>query len=200
MLTIVSSPAETPLDFGFELICGAMLNTLRGLLNRSDLQLHLEVPYPAPAHAARYYEVFGGDVRFNCVSGRIAFRRDLLPTPLPSSNPALRNLYENECARLLSDLEEEESVSEQTLRLMRKLEGQYPQMPQVAKMLNLSARTYRRRLESEHRSYQELLDQVRAEHAPAAVQYRLHNRLQRHLEFPPRLPEMDRSLTGGRAA
>ncbi|MCB1701712.1 MAG: AraC family transcriptional regulator [Pseudomonadales bacterium] len=170
VLTIVSSPAETPLDFGFELICGAMLNTLRGLLNRSDLQLHLEVPYPAPAHAARYYEVFGGDVRFNCVSGRIAFRRDLLPTPLPSSNPALRNLYENECARLLSDLEEEESVSEQTLRLMRKLEGQYPQMPQVAKMLNLSARTYRRRLESEHRSYQELLDQVRAEHATRYLQ------------------------------
>jgi AraC-like DNA-binding protein len=147
-----------------------MLNTLRGLLNRHDLQLHLEVPYPAPAHAARYFEVFGPDVRFDCVTGRIAFQRDLLLTPLPSSNPALRSLYESECARLLADLEETTSVAEQTLRLMRKLEGQYPQMPQTAKMLNLSPRTYRRRLESEQRSYQELLDQVRAEHATRYLQ------------------------------
>jgi AraC-like DNA-binding protein len=170
VLTIVSSLAETPLDFGFELMCGAMLNTLRGLLNRTDFQLRLEVPYPAPAHADRYYEVFGPRVHFNCVAGRIAFRKDLLPSPLPSSNPALRSLYEGECARLLADLEEENSVAEQTLRLMRKLEGQYPQMPQTANMLNLSARTYRRRLKREQRSYQALLDQVRAEHATRYLQ------------------------------
>ena len=170
VLTMVSSLAETPLDFAYELICGAMLNTLQGLLNRHDLQLHLEVPYPRPAHAERYFEVFGPDVQFNCVAGRIAFDRHLLHTPLPSSNPALRSLYENECARLLADLEEEPSVAEQTLRLMRKLEGQYPDMPQTAKMLNLSPRTYRRRLESENCSYQELLDQVRAEHATRYLQ------------------------------
>jgi AraC-like DNA-binding protein len=170
VLTIVSSLAETPFDFGFELICGAILNTLRGLLNRDDLRLQLEVPYAEPAHAARYFEVFGPDVQFNCVTGRIAFARELLSTPLPSSNPALRSLYEGECARLLVDLQEATSVAEQTLRLMRKLEGQYPQMPQTAKMLNLSARTYRRRLASEQRSYQDLLDQVRAEHATRYLQ------------------------------
>ena len=54
--------------------------------------------------------------------------------------------------------------------LMRKLEGQYPQMPQTAKMLHLSPRTYRRRLAREQRSYQELLDQVRAEHATRYLQ------------------------------
>jgi AraC-like DNA-binding protein len=71
---------------------------------------------------------------------------------------------------LLADLEEETSVAELTLRLMRKLEGQYPQMPQTAKLLNLSPRTYRRRLEEENRSYQELLDQVRAEQATRYLQ------------------------------
>lgn len=170
VITTVNSLADIPLDFGFELMCGAILNTLRGLLNRPDLLLRVEVPYTEPPHGARYHEVFGPDVRFNCVAGRIAFHRDLLQTPLPSSNPALRSLYEGECARLLADLEEENSVAEQTLRLMRKLEGQYPQMPQIAKMLNLSSRTYRRRLASENRSFQELLDQVRAEHATRYLQ------------------------------
>jgi AraC-like DNA-binding protein len=98
------------------------------------------------------------------------FNRDLLSTPLPSSNPALRSLYEAECARLLADLQEADSVAEQTLRLLRKLEGQYPQMPQVAKMLNLSPRTYRRRLDEGKCSYQGLLDKVRAEHATRYLQ------------------------------
>ena len=68
--------------------------------------LRMELPYPEPAHSAFYYKVFGEDVHFDCVRGRILFHRDLLDTPLPSSNPALRNLYEAECARLLADLEE----------------------------------------------------------------------------------------------
>lgn len=170
VLTAVSSFADTPETFSYELLYGAMLNTLRGLLNRPDLQLHIEVPYPAPAHAPLYFEILGEDVHFACVSSRIAFHRDILATPLPSSNPALRTLYEQECARLLADLEEENSIAEQTLQLLRKLEGQYPQMPQTAKMLNLSPRTYRRRLDEEQQSYQALLDRVRAEHATRYLQ------------------------------
>jgi AraC-like DNA-binding protein len=170
VLTTVSDLGETPLIFDFELLSGAMLNTLRGLLNRQDFRLQLDVPYPAPAHAHRYHEVFGPAVRFNQVRGRIALPSSLLQAPLPASNPALRSLYEGECARLLADLQEEGSVSEQTLSLMRKLEGQYPQMPQTAKMLNMSPRTYRRRLEREGHSYQQLLDRVRAEHATRFLQ------------------------------
>ena len=170
VLTTVSSFAEGPQHFGYELMYGAIANTLKGLLITSDLKLHIEVPYPRPTHADRYYEVFGPDVHFGCVRGRVAFHRDLLATPLPSSNPALRTLYDAECARLLNDLEGEHSVAEQTLQLLRKLEGQYPQMPQIAKMLNLSPRTYRRRLANENQSYQELLDKVRAEHATRYLQ------------------------------
>ena len=61
-------------------------------------------------------------------------------------------------------------MAAQTLQLLRKLEGQYPQMPQIAEILSLSPRTYRRRLEEEGHSYQELLDQVRAEHATRYLQ------------------------------
>lgn len=170
ILTMVTTPAEASLEFGYELFYGALINTLRGLLNAPELTLHMEFPYPEPAHCALYYEVFGAELIFDKVQGRILFDRDLLSTALPSSNPVLRNLYEAECARLLADLEEEKSVAERTLRLLRKLEGQYPQMPQIAAMLNLSPRTYRRRLDEEQQSFQRLLDQVRAEHATRHLQ------------------------------
>lgn len=151
--------------FSHELLYAAILNTLRGLLNHPVLPMKVELPYPAPPHQARYREVFGEDVHFNCPRGAISFPSALLHAPLPSSNTVLRTLYEQECARLLADLEEDGSVAEQTLRLLRKLEGQYPQMPQIAQMLNMSPRTYRRRLQLEKESFQELLDSVRAEHA-----------------------------------
>jgi len=170
VLTIVNDTPFAAAEFGHELIAAAVLNTLRELLNKPDLVAHIEMPYPRPAHGERYLEVFGDNVSFNCVSARICFDSQLLEQLLPSSNPALRALYENECARLLVDLEEEQSVAEQTLRLLRKFEGQYPQMPQLASMLNFSPRTYRRRLDEENQSFQELLDRVRAEHATRYLQ------------------------------
>ncbi len=170
ILTIVSTPGDVSIEFGYELFYGALINTLRGLLNAPELRMRMEFPYPRPDHFELYYELFGDDIHFDTPQGRIAFHRDLLNTPLPSSNPVLRNLYEAECARLLADLEEENSVAERTLRLLRKLEGQYPQMPQIAAMLNLSPRTYRRRLDEEQQSFQRLLDQVRAEHATRHLQ------------------------------
>ncbi len=170
ILTTVSTPEQNTVEFAYEMMYAAILNTLRGLLNIDHLALKLEVPYPAPAHRQSYYDIFGPDVHFDCIRGRISFDQALLQTPLPTSNTALRTLYEEECARLLSDLEEEDSVAEQTLRLLRKLEGQYPQMPQIARILNFSPRTYRRRLEQEETSYQTLLDKVRAEHATRYLQ------------------------------
>lgn len=169
-LTVTSAPEDTDIEFGYELVYGAIINTLRGLLSQPDLCLRMEVPYAEPAHVDQYYAVFGHDIHFNSVRGRILFHTGLLATPLPSSNPVLMNLYEAECARLLADLEGEGSVSEQTLRLLRKLEGQYPQMPQIAAMLNFSPRTYRRRLDEEDNAFQGLLDQVRAEHATRYLQ------------------------------
>lgn len=165
-LTTVTTP-DPALDlFAAELMAAAMLNTLRGLLSRSDFRLRVEFPYPAPAHAEAYTTLFGQDcVRFDCSHQRIFLDRHLGNSPLPSSNPALRELYEEECSRLLEDLEGTDSIVEQILSLLRKLEGQYPQMPQVARMLNTSPRTLRRRLESEGAAFQPLLDKVRAEHA-----------------------------------
>ncbi len=163
--TSMETPYDLPPHFSHELLYSTFLNTLRGLLNMPELQMRVDLPYAPPEHAHRYQQVFGDNVRFDRAQGGVRFDAALMQARLPSSNPALRKLYEQECARLLADLEEDSSVGQQTLRLLRKLEGQYPQMPQIAQMLNLSPRTYRRRLEREDESFQNLLDKVRAEHA-----------------------------------
>jgi AraC-like DNA-binding protein len=169
VLTIHSNEEDDQM-FMCEAMFAAFLNTLRALQGSERFTLLVEAPFPQPDHHPRYRDIFGERPRFNCVQARVSFDAAWLQATLPASNPALRALYENECARLLADLEGADSVAEQTLRLLRKLEGQYPQMPQVAEMLNYSARTYRRRLESERQSFQALLDKVRAEHATRYLQ------------------------------
>ncbi|MFT4767167.1 MAG: AraC-like DNA-binding protein [Glaciecola sp.] len=165
---IISCPnteAYLPLAFGLECIAAAMRNTLSGLLGDNQFPLRFEFPYPEPAYLSVYQEILGNDLHFDCEQAAWSFPAELLRVPLPSSNPALRRLYEAECARLLADLSDSADIGDQTLNLLRKLEGQYPKMPQMAAMLNMSPRTYRRRLTDEDIGFQELLDQVRAEHA-----------------------------------
>jgi AraC-like DNA-binding protein len=167
LVRITASATDTglPLRFGLECIAAAMRNTLSGLFGTKAPQLRYDFPYPAPAYASAYTDILGSDVHFDCPTAAWSFSSAYLSVPLPSSNPALRELYEAECARLLADLKESADLAAQTRRLLRKLEGQYPQMPQVARMLNVSARTYRRRLAEEGTSFQIILDTVRAEHA-----------------------------------
>jgi AraC-like DNA-binding protein len=153
------------IEFSHELLFGALVHSMQLLINEPELQFRLELPYPEPDYVDEYLELFGEELYFGCKQGRISFDEHWLDAPLPSSNPALLALYEQECQRLLADLEEDDSLTERTLQLLRKLEGHYPQMPRVADMLNCSPRTYRRRLATEDVSYQQLLDQVRTEHA-----------------------------------
>ncbi|MCZ6829584.1 MAG: AraC family transcriptional regulator [Gammaproteobacteria bacterium] len=163
---IPNSPYETMgVEFSHEMLFSAIVNTMQFLVNQPVLQFRLELPYPEPDYVDEYHALFGKELYFNCPEGRISFAEEWLNTTLPSSNPALLDLYERECQRLLADLEEQDTLTEQTLQLLRKLEGHYPQMPLVADMLNFSPRTYRRRLEEEQGSFQQLLDQVRTEHA-----------------------------------
>ncbi|CAN0605432.1 unnamed protein product, partial [Ectocarpus sp. 12 AP-2014] len=145
-ITSTNTQADLPLTFGLEIIAAAMRNTLSGLLAEPDFPLSFEFPYPEPTYGDLYREILGHDLAFNCPIAAWSLPRGFVDLPLPSSNPALRQLYEDECARLLKDIEGAADLSARSRRLLRKFEGQYPQMPQVAGMLNVSARTYRRRL------------------------------------------------------
>jgi len=152
-------------QFSHEVLFAALVHSMQLLINEPELQFRLELPYAEPDYIEEYRQLFGEELYFCTTLGRISFDDHWLDALLPSSNPALLSLYEQECQRLLADLEDDDSLTERTLQLLRKLEGHYPQMPRVADMLNYSPRTYRRRLATEDASYQHLLDQVRTEHA-----------------------------------
>lgn len=151
--------------FVCEAIFSALQKTLADLLQTPINDLSVDFPYGRPRDVAPFHLIFGHRVSFN--TGRAVFTLpdSTMDRPLPTSNPTLKTLYDAECKRLLADLSDNASCAEQTLQALDKLPGQYPQLEQMAAMLNVSSRTYRRRLAAESTSFQTLLDQSRLKHA-----------------------------------
>ncbi|MEL0006705.1 MAG: AraC family transcriptional regulator ligand-binding domain-containing protein, partial [Luminiphilus sp.] len=151
--------------FTHDVIFSAAQKALSDLLQSPVDQIEVSFPYPRPADTTPFGTIFGSAVFFGKDRAVMSLPNTIMQRPLPTSNATLRGLYDAECARLLTHLTDSTSCTEKTLAALEKLEGQYPQLEQMASMLNLSTRTYRRRLEAEGSSFQSLLDRVRLQHA-----------------------------------
>jgi AraC-like DNA-binding protein len=151
--------------FTHDVIFSAAQKALSDLLQSPIDQVEVSFPYPRPTDTTPFDTIFGASVFFGKDRAVMSLPNRIMQRPLPTSNATLRGLYDAECARLLTHLTDSTSCTEKTLAALEKLEGQYPQLEQMASMLNLSTRTYRRRLEAEGSSFQSLLDRVRLQHA-----------------------------------
>ena len=168
----LTSPSPSPSTrFTHEAIFSAAQKTLSDLLQTPAINLKVSLPYEAPEELSGLVEVFGSDISFNSKEATLSLPASLMTTPLPTSNPTLRALYDAECARLLADLSDNASCADRTLAALDKLEGQYPTLQQMASVLNMSARTYRRRLEEDGASFQALLDSTRLNHATQQLRH-----------------------------
>jgi len=166
----VASPSPS-IRFSYEAVFSAAQKTLTDLLQTPAVDIEVSLPYAAPQDKTAFTEIFGDNVRFNADRATLSIPEALTKEPLPTSNPTLRSLYDAECARLLADLSDNASCTERTLAALDKLEGQYPGLDQMASMLNLSTRTYRRRLQDEATSFQALLDSTRCKHATQLLRH-----------------------------
>lgn len=164
-ITLDLQGSEDTMPFTYQVIFSGIQKTATDLLDSRTLDWDVELPFPRPKNSEPYLEIFGDRVRFSSDRARLSLPSHYTRTPLSTSNRTLRTLYESECARLLAHLADDASCTERTMTILSKLEGQYPRLDQIAAMLNMSTRTYRRRLEEEESAFQKLLDQARLRHA-----------------------------------
>ena len=170
-LTLSLTSPSPSTRFSYEAVFSAAQKTLSDLLQTPAVDVEVSLPYDAPQDKTAFREIFGDNVRFDADRATLSIPEALTKEPLPTSNPTLRALYDAECARLLADLSDNASCTERTLAALDKLEGQYPGLDQMASMLHLSTRTYRRRLQDESTSFQALLDSTRCKHATQMLRH-----------------------------
>jgi AraC-like DNA-binding protein len=141
----------------------AFESTLRDRLPPYGVWMSIE----RPPHAERYRELSPARVQFgDAVPGvRITLEAALLDTPLAMANPRAMQAAEQRCRAMLRQTQARRRWSEWCRMMLRESEDSRPTLEQLARFVNISARTLARYLEGENTSFRELSLQVRTERA-----------------------------------
>ncbi len=126
--------------------------------------LEARFSYPAPAYADEYERILRLPIRFDAGEDGVLFPISMMDGSNPSADAALRQLLERYAADQLAKIQTHARFSERvraTVLSMLPLGGLTADA--VAAQFSMSNRTLRRRLQGESTSYQEILDDVRAE-------------------------------------
>lgn len=141
----------------------------RWLAQANTAPEHIELEREAPdAHCQQEYErFFGCPVFYARTRNRIALHRDLLDMPLQQADPAMLTQFEQLARQELSELEEKPLNTSirvaQGLRIQLRMGVTDKAL--IAAQLGMTPRTLQRHLAHEDNSYQQILDEVRAERA-----------------------------------
>lgn len=158
------------LPFLCEEIITSSLMLARELLGSHFTLERVELTYAAPAHAAMYREALDAETHFGALQNRAVLCASWLGVPMPGRNPlAARQALDLCKAQLQQNRDSEQEVVSAVKQLLREHVQQQPRIAEVARWLNLSERSLRRRLAAAGRAFREIHDEVRTDHALALL-------------------------------
>ena len=150
--------------FTTEYSIGLTITMSRALGSARSGPLEARFSYSAPSYADEYERILRLPIRFDAGEDGVLFPVSLMVSSNPSADAALRQLLQQYAADQLARIPTNDRFSQRiraTLRSMLPL-GRLS-ADSVAAQFSMSDRTLRRRLQEEGTSYQEVLDDVRAE-------------------------------------
>jgi AraC-like DNA-binding protein len=160
------------MPFFCEELFASCLMIARELVGPELRPLRVEFAYPQPAYAAEYAALFECAVRFGATRNRLILDVQWLARPLPGYNPLTAKQALALCAqqRTPDGGEPHQEIVAAVERLLRSQLPQQPKLNDVARTLNLSERSLRRKLAESGRIFREIHDRVRAERALQLLQ------------------------------
>lgn len=147
-----------------ETAISALISFLRKIIPGAPNPAEVTFSLPAPEHPEVYEAFFGCPVRFGAPYVSVRFPEDYLSIPLPTANPALRQILDRQSVALSNALPGNDPFAFQVQRVfLRLLPDARVSLKQVASEMALSVRTLQRRLTASGQTFQGLLDRTRQE-------------------------------------
>jgi AraC-like DNA-binding protein len=119
---------------------------------------HVDFAYPAPEYVAEYTRIFGSVVRFDQAFTQMEIPRAYLDKTQLYRNPEIYALLETEAERSLGRLERDAPLRERIERVLTSHAPRRLTMDEVARELDMSARSLRRRMQVEGVSFGNLVE------------------------------------------
>jgi AraC-like DNA-binding protein len=150
-----------------------LMRMLRQFVGERVRPLRVCFAYAAPAHAQEYRRVFDGLECFGQPFTELVFPRAWLERAQLHADPELRNLLQSHADRELAQLERGGTIGERVQRVLASCDPRIlPNMQDVARDLDISARTLARKLQLEGTSFVELVEQRRGSAAKGLLERR----------------------------
>jgi AraC-like DNA-binding protein len=126
----------------------------------------VEFPYPEPNDLKTYERIFRCSLKFESPVTKLVIPRVLWESPIPTSDPALLTVLEQQASTLLA-LHPPPQDTEARIRTLigSKLHDGESNLQSIAEQLGYSPRNLQRRLKSIDRSFSQILDEMRAQTA-----------------------------------
>ncbi len=144
-----------------ELIISQSIYLLKTILNNDKLKFTISFQHEGIDKKELYESILKCNVKFNQLHNEISVPIDLSKEKLVAANSAVHIIYEEQCERLLRDLNKVENFSAATRRMLLQAGDDLPDIKKVAFKLHMSESTLRRRLKEESSSYRIICDEVR---------------------------------------
>lgn len=152
---------DTVYRFAVEFALAAWLTLSKDVYGTAFGFSHVQVAYPAPAHARVYKRMFQCPVTFDQSHNELEFDVSWLEHPMVRPDPATTTSAAQMCERFLGKESRNGGVAADIRRTLLEHPGQFPSIEAIASELSIHPRTLRRRLEAEHITYRDVVAEVR---------------------------------------
>ena len=121
----------------------------------------IRVTWPEQSYVETYREVFDCPVHFSQATNEFRFPTAFLQRELSLANEQAARICEQQCARLLRELGNRETLLDTVRRILINTSGRFPDLNEVAGKLHMTPRSLRRRLANANTSFREISEEVR---------------------------------------
>ena len=159
-----------------EVLVMGMVAILRSMTGCDELQpTRINFVSPAPENVMAYQEFVNCVIAFDQPQLELIFPIEYLALPVTNSDPALKQLLEQQAQTLLAVLPQQEDFYHRLQQaILKAIQGGESTLDQVAKTLAMSRRTLHRRLHERGLVFKDLLQEIRLQ---LAKQYLAERRL-----------------------
>jgi AraC-like DNA-binding protein len=157
---IIEPAADVPVE-SIDALVSLFLRLCRSLLGREYSPLLVELRRPRPAVMDDFERLWRAPLKFDAPQNRLIFDRGSIERLLETRNPELARSSDAVSTRYLARIERHNVEARVREALTRRLPINEPSQEHVAEMLNMSARTLRRKLGDSGTTFKEILDQTR---------------------------------------
>ncbi len=171
---MISYPGQNPLApgacFHAEAMFASYVTVIQTLLGIDGRALRVHMPGAAPVYVTQYQQYLAHETVFDGSSYAMVYPASLMSMPIKSASRTLAARYLEDFNVALREASQLKSLCRRVMQSLDARAGAYPDLATMAAQLGMSERSMRRKLALEGRTFQQLLNQVKAKHAQQKLQ------------------------------